>query len=622
MPFIQLNCPNCNGTIERQDGGTFKCPFCRTELLLKENHVYYVDQSVHHYHGTAVPAPAKTVSKTIVKGALGFIILFLAILVFYIWTSYQEGHTRSLQPNHVIRTEPQSEVLQFMMRDIFNKGAASPTQEELASLRYLSAVKQDNQWHFTYSFDDPFTNEQAKLVDYVIADKQLNAQEIEQQDFEAFPGLTVLAFNNEYDIGRSDSITYSHMEKLKSYSASFNESFRSFARYFGDRSKILHLTTQIRSNDEMALLLEFSNLQSLHLTYASDEVTDFHLLQQLPLRSLKVDIVKDLNWLSSMSNLESLTIVGTDVTDLSSLFALSQLQELKLERLFNLKTIDFVRNMPSLQVLDIESTDLVSLEPLRDKTSLTKLRLASSGDVESLEVVENLTSLTELSISSYYGTTPALKLPHVRRANLPASFIATLEAPNLQSLSVDLDTGLNAQHLVRFTQLTELNMRRGSQLLEVAALNQLPALKTIRGEETYFYEETEALFALQHVTTLECIECRFDILTEPPYQNDTLEHLILNGSYYQIDRANISNMDLITPYLTGLTGLRSFELQDGSIQSLGFMKDWQQLEVLHLENNAILDLEPLLPLTNLKKIYLAGNPVQNRTVLGNGVTVY
>lgn len=58
------------------------------------------------------------------------------------------------------------------------------------------------------------------------------------------------------------------------------------------------------------------------------------------------------------------------------------------------------------------------------------------------------------------------------------------------------------------------------------------------------------------------------------------------------------------------------------MQSLAFMKGWQQIQELHLENNAITDVQPLVHLSNLKKLYLAGNRVRNATVLSEQVHVY
>ncbi|MGO4734464.1 leucine-rich repeat domain-containing protein [Paenibacillus sp. 2KB_22] len=43
---------------------------------------------------------------------------------------------------------------------------------------------------------------------------------------------------------------------------------------------------------------------------------------------------------------------------------------------------------------------------------------------------------------------------------------------------------------------------------------------------------------------------------------------------------------------------------------------------LHLENNAISNIETLSQLPDLQKVYLSGNSVQNKSVVGAGVHVY
>lgn len=624
MSLIPLICPNCNGQIEEhKDGRTFKCPFCRTKLLLKENNVYYVDQSVHHYHGTA-PAPAAAPAKTKANGRMAVsLLLILAVFGYIAWTASQTGNTVSPGAAHSVRTEPKSEVLQSFLRDVFGKVQAAPTEEELASIRYLSVRKWDDQWHFTYSFDDLFSNEQAELVDYVVADKLLNTQRIEQKDFEAFRGLTALNLTGEYEITQSREVSFKHMKGLKSYSASFNESFGAFAEYFGDKSNIVELTTQIRSNEEMALLLGFTNLRSLTITYVGDSVTDFHLLQQLPLRSLAISTVDDLKWLSSLSALEGLAITYSEATDFSSLYALSGLRELMFEAVPNMKSIDFVKNMPNLSTLDLDRANIVSLEPLRGKASLTKLRLASLSSLESVEEVNSLTSLSELSISGYYESVPALTLPLVQRAELPSAFVPGMEAPALQSLTLRLGSaGIQGTELAaKFPKLSELSLADSGSVHEVEALNQLSELRKINAVDSSFYGNTRALFELRNVTALSCTKCTFDIDGDEPFKNDVLEHLTISGAYYRVNNENVQNLDRVTPYLAGMTALRRFTLQDSTMQSLDFMGGWGQAEVLHVENNAIANLDPLIPLANLKKVYLSGNPVQNAAVLGDGVVV-
>lgn len=82
VELIQLNCPNCNGKIEYKEGQSFKCPFCETEIMLKENKVYYVDQTINHYYGTAAPNTA-TRPKTNLKALLIVPIVFLCAFLGY-----------------------------------------------------------------------------------------------------------------------------------------------------------------------------------------------------------------------------------------------------------------------------------------------------------------------------------------------------------------------------------------------------------------------------------------------------------------------------------------------------------------------------------------------------------
>ncbi len=624
VELIQLNCPNCNGKIEYKEGQSFKCPFCETEIMLKENKVYYVDQTINHYYGTAAPNTA-TRPKTNLKALLIVPIVFLcAFLGYFLFSSNQTEHG-----NHekiAVRTMPESEVLLFFLRDIFDKGGAMPTKEEIASIRYLAPYYSDDQWHFDYSLDDPFTNKEAEISTYIMMDKLLNTQEIEQKDFEAFTGLTVLKLMNDYEIAQSEKVSFRHLKNLKSYTGSFNESFSKIAEYFSDKSNIVELSIQIRSNEELALLLEFPNLQSLEISYVTEEVKDFELLNKLSLKSLSLKFSNDLKWLSTLTDLESLAIDNSEATDFSSFYSLNQLQELKLTSVRNLKTLDFLQNMPNLQSLDLENMNIANLEKLRNKSSLTKLRLSSPGQFELLDIVNSLTSLTELSLAGYYGDTSPIAAPNLKKAELKGSFIQKLEAPTLKDLTVYIsgsESQLNGAAFLKYPQLEKLTVKEYGVFTGVRSLNDLPSLQTIHFNETIFYEETGDLFNLQHVKTLNCSECNFQFNSQQPLTNNVLEHLTLNDVSIQIGNSDwIDEVDKIMPYFAGLSALRSFTLQDSSLQSLHFMKNWQQIEVLHLENNAISDVEPLVNMPNLKRLYILGNQVQNQSVLDKGILIY
>lgn len=622
MGLIKLNCPNCNGKIEYKEGQPFKCPFCETELMLKENNVYYVDQTINNYYGTP---PPKTNTRPNLKALLIIpIVMICAFLGYFLLNNNQTEYG-----NHdkiPVRSMPESEVLLFFLKDIFNKGEAMPTKEELASIRYLTTYYTDYQWHFDYSFDDPFTNKQAEISTYIIKDKVLNTQKIEQKDFEAFTGLTVLKFMNNYEISQSEKVSFRHLKNLKSYTGSFNESFSRIADYFSDKSSVVELSVQIRSNDELALLLKFPNLRTLEISYLNETVTDFHLLNQLSLKSLSLSSTNDLKWLASLTGLESLAIDMSEATDFSSFYSLNQLQELKLTSVRNLKTIDFIQNMPNLQSLDLENMDITNLERLRDKSSLTKLRLSSLYKLELLDIVNSLTSLTDLSIIGYSGDVSSIAAPHLKKAELTSSFIPKLEAPTLKNLTVYIrgsESYFNGAELLKYPQLEQLTAMESGDFKGISALNRLPNLQTLNFNETYFFDETRELFNLQHVKTLNCNECTFQFNSNNPFNNNILEHLTLNDGSFRIGNGDwLHEVDKVMPYFAGFSALRSFTMQDSSLQSISFMENWQQIEMLRLENNAITNIEPLVNLPNLKRLYILGNQVQNKSVLDKGILIY
>lgn len=625
MAFIPLNCPNCNGRIEYKEDEVLKCPYCETELLLKQNHVYYVDQTINHYHGTvpeATPKPSVSVSIPL-RLLLVLLLVISGAIGTYFYYSNSSTYSKT-EANLPVRKMPESEVLLSFLRDIFDKGSALPTEEELARLRYLTVEYSENdQWEFTYSFSDPFSDEKAEKITYVTQDKKLNTQEIDQRDFEAFTGLTALDLTNTYEISQTDQTTLAHMSGLKSYGGAFNESFSTFSGYFGDKTKITELSTQLRSNQELAMLLEFPNLSSLSITYVDESVTDFFLLNKLPLKSLSLTFVDELGWLSSMTGLSSLSIHYSDTTDLQPLYALTQLQELQLSFLTNVKSIDFVQNMPSLQTLDLENVNFSSLEPLADKASITTLRLASLSQLGSVKVINSLPSLRELTLSGYYEKAEALTLPNVGRVEIPSSFLTGLKAPATTSLTLRGGSGeLNLAALGKFPKLEQLSLWEIDEITRLGALDGLPSLETLNIYDSSLYKESDALFRLKQVKSLMCSECRLNFEEKAAAESGVLEHLTLEQPYFSINNNSVNEVDQMMPYFAKMSALRSFTLQDSNLASLEFMSNWQAMEELHLENNAISNIETLSKLPDLQKVYLSGNTVQNKSVVGADVHVY
>ncbi|UZM99564.1 hypothetical protein OL548_04805 [Lysinibacillus sp. MHQ-1] len=118
MEFVTLHCPNCNGKIEFKEGQSFKCPYCDTEIMLKENKVYYVDQTINNYYGTT--APHTTIRP---KNEFKSTSSYTDCLSMYIFFAYllltnnqkEEGNYGVTS----VRTIPESEVLLHFFKGCF-----------------------------------------------------------------------------------------------------------------------------------------------------------------------------------------------------------------------------------------------------------------------------------------------------------------------------------------------------------------------------------------------------------------------------------------------------------------------------------------------------------------------
>ncbi len=107
--------------------------------------------------------------------------------------------------------------------------------------------------------------------------------------------------------------------------------------------------------------------------------------------------IQDLTPLSGLTKLYRLDLSGNNITDISALASLTNMQELSLYNNFNLTSIGAVSNMKKLTYLNLCSVDVKDLSPIRNLTKMRSLHLINV-QVNNLDDLVNMSNLQTLMV--------------------------------------------------------------------------------------------------------------------------------------------------------------------------------------------------------------------------------
>lgn len=170
--------------------------------------------------------------------------------------------------------------------------------------------------------------------------------------------------------------------------------------------------------------------------------------------------------LSYMTNLTSLTLMDSGITDLTPLAGLTNLTELRLA--FNpLSDLTPLSGLTSLTRLDLTANRISDLTPLAGLTNLTLLGVAFNHDIYDITPLAGLTNLTVLDMSQNLGV----------RDITPLSGLTNLEYLGLTSISLNDVTPLSG--MVNLTYLN-LSFNEISDLTPLSSLTNLTRLNLVR----------------------------------------------------------------------------------------------------------------------------------------------
>lgn len=201
---------------------------------------------------------------------------------------------------------------------------------------------------------------------------------------------------------------------------------------------LTELTIENGNFSDLQILTKLTQLQSLTVTGAPVGTQDLAVIATLPgltrltLSGCSLSSIKNL---SGAQQLQYLDLSSNAIKDLSALSFMASLQELRLSRnaLVNLSALSALKE---LRVLDVSYNSLASMLPLADCTALQELDI-SNNTIGSLEGIESLTGLVKLNagFNTLTDATPLTELLELQELTLSNN---TLLSINCLSLLVEL----------------------------------------------------------------------------------------------------------------------------------------------------------------------------------------
>ena len=683
MKIISMKCPQCQGNLdikEDQMGKFTTCPYCGTKFLLeeekpninqtiniKELHIGDTGRSPDYNRKTASNAAAPLAVIFCIIGAV-FIIFVPQILrstsnydVYSDNGSAAESEETAASPFVTYRTKPESKAVIDFVEAVFKKPLSEIKKSDYESIKYLkvdreavpiTSEKNDSTpWIFTYA---------KKTANYGAPDKPIKlkiagTKNIIEDDFQVFTELETLDFSNESDIVYAyDSVDFMNLKKLHYYTGSSRETINSLPLLNVNNIYGLGAASFSDIDNNVKALKTYKNLKVINLIYLK-----------------KGDVIKDLSFLSSFPDVESLSLYFTEgekwdlagITSLTKLKTLSikcnkttfehfnvlsgmpQIENLSFEYVDDLKTLDFVKNMPYLKSLSIDSCPVVKLNGLKNCISLTSLTLDRCGDLTDVSALATLKSLKKLSISAIWNyniTFPNLsKLTALSDVDIRARDLSIISGmSSIKRLEIE-DIGNESysfKPVAGMNNLEELTLYDYDWLIKpdmAQYLAKLPKLRTINfgyGSIAHFGDYTD-VFSLPQVTKIVSFSPKSDgsginyiiLSVKSLRDNKVLKELDLSGTEIynnDVDKGGTDKFGVYAnKFLSHFPNLRKLNLANTYIENLDFVDKMPLLEELNISGNYVTDVSKLLKLKKLKKLTCDTDMIKNLDLLPKSVKV-
>jgi Leucine-rich repeat (LRR) protein len=318
---------------------------------------------------------------------------------------------------------------------------------------------------------------------------------------------------------------------------------------------------------------------------------------------------QDLSEISSLSNLQTLSLTNCGISDLSFLKPLTKLRTLYLpdNRINDLTPLTGLRSLKTLYL---------DKNPLTDLTPLIELPMLSMLSIQGVTIADYV-------LSDLQEAMPACRIfsDSVVEAARPISLGGTVFTEDVESLDLSYRDITDLGKLSYCLQLKDLNLT-GNPLRSLTTLSGLPKLTILNLQGTGLHDEDLLFLATLHRLTY------LDLRNNPELSAEALDGLaeVLKGCqivhddiFYTVElggvklTSDMTEADLTGRGLNDLHGLDKFVrlrrlvLYGNGLEDISPLAGCTALEELDLRFNKVRDLSPLYGCKELKLLEIGGN---------------
>lgn len=351
-------------------------------------------------------------------------------------------------------------------------------------------------------------------------------------------------------------------------------------------------------------LSELSELQSLNITGTNvSDLTPLRNSNKLKVLKAANTRIDDISPLKYDILLEELDIARTDVSSLAVLEILNKLEKLNISYT-QVNTLEMLKNCPGLTYLSAEGSKITTLQPLEGLNNIVSLNI-NGTTINDLNPITHLTTLQSLRISktSVNDLTSLQDMQNLKElfcSNTNVSDLTPLKNHRRLSKVYCDNTGIDGKQASEFTKENPFTLI----IYDTKALEQwwdeLPIYwKAVFSEQTSIEDigspTTEQLHEVINMTDLD--------LSGNPY----IQNLAPVSRLTNLVNLNIANTEITyLNALTGMTNLENINLENTHINNLQPLSGTISLKTLNINNTPITSLEPLALDIHLETI-LANN---------------